>query len=899
MKCLWKNEMIDKTLAHYTIIEKLGAGGMGEVYRAEDTKLERHVALKILPDVFASDPERMARFEREAKLLASLNHPNIAAIFGLEEADGKHFLVMELIEGETLYQRLVQGALSIEDTLDVCRQIAEAVEAAHEKGIIHRDLKPANVKITPEGRVKVLDFGLAKALFEDEITPDLSKSPTLTAQMTQPGVILGTAAYMSPEQTKGKAVDKRSDIWAFGCILFECLTGKRAFKGETISEIVASILKDEPDWNKLAKDTPNSLRRLLNRCLNKDLRLRLQHIGDARLEILESLEIEPDIHETATRRFSLKRLGILAVLFISGVILTALFFILVRGEKNTVPSDSLYFSGILPEGLEITTAFSPPLVISPDGTQLLIQSGSWTSMDRQLLLLNLQSDFNPVPLEGAKGPNIHAPFFSTDGDSIGFVNGTALYWLKLSTGVTTKICDLPTKLLAGATCSSNNTIVIATAGTGLLCIGPGNDKPKTVTNLNSEEGVFGHWLPDFHPNGRHIVFTKKISGDEKPAVLDLETGQIHSIGNLPRANCARFLPPNKLVYTDAGDLFVVTLDLETWIAVGEPMKMISGVYTWSDSGLPYFSVSHTGSIVYSPGDITQSQRNLVFIDHEGIATPLTDLERAYIDPRFSPDGTKVAVTATTPGALGDIYVYDVSSGRETRLSTDRRAFWPRWTPDGRRVTYGSGYGTIAWKPVLEEAEEEIILRGKNPMPSSWHINGDVLIFEQFVAGRGSDIYELSLGGEPKVIVGSEADERFARLSPDGKWLAYSSNETGQFEVYIRPYPSNQRGQPVTVDGGDQPVWSSDGRRIYYLNANRLMVVPVNLSPELEIGNPKEILVDLFLTQANLQSYSTHYDVSPDEKYFVMLQGGEKIFTSRYNFILNWSQEVERRLKNTK
>ncbi|MGA2263257.1 MAG: protein kinase, partial [Acidobacteriota bacterium] len=527
--------MIGTTLSHYRITEKLGAGGMGVVYRAEDTNLDRQVAIKVLPDIFSGDPERLARFEREAKLLASLNHPNIAAIHGLEEAGGKRFLVLELVEGETLAQRIAKGPLPVDETLDVCRQIAEGLEAAHEKGIIHRDLKPANVKITPEGKVKVLDFGLAKAFHGETAAADASHSPTLTDQMTRPGVILGTAAYMSPEQARGKPVDKRADIWAFGCILYECLTGKRAFEGETVTETLAAILKAEPDWHALPVEASENLRAVLRRCLQKDASHRLRDIGDARIEIGDSIAQLAEA-VSVLRRYPFRWiLACAAVVLLVGILIGVA---LMRYSQPATSSPVLRSvikvePGHWLDGLRRSREAQSPsrtaMAISGDGRFAVysaIEENPGPQAKPQLYLRRMDQA-EAKPITGTEG-GIN-PFLSPDNHWVGFWADGKLKKVPVDGGVPATLCDAA--FIFGASWGPDNSIVFARGvAAGLSRVLADGGKLESLTTPDPKREEYGHRLPSWLPNGKAVLFTvMRHAWDSQPwlALLRLDTREWH------------------------------------------------------------------------------------------------------------------------------------------------------------------------------------------------------------------------------------------------------------------------------------------------------------------------------------------------------------------------------------
>ncbi|MEO8348112.1 MAG: protein kinase, partial [Acidobacteriota bacterium] len=620
--------MIGSNLGHYHIEEKIGEGGMGEVYRARDSVLRREVAVKVLPSIFASDPERLARFEREAHLLASLSHPNVGAIHGFEESGGVRFLVLELVPGETLAERLSGGPLPVAEALEVCRQIAEALEAAHEKGIIHRDLKPANVKITPQGKVKVLDFGLAKAF--DTVSSDAvdrSQSPTITTGATQQGVILGTAAYMSPEQARGKAMDRRTDIWSFGCVLYEALTGKSAFVGETVSDTLAGILTREPEWDRLPVSTPANVRALLRRCLRKEPERRLRDVGDARIELEEALSGAADTAAPATARPSAARVGVAAL---AGLVLGAVAAWIAGsrfGRQPAVIAPVARFSIPLPAKSTLFTGIHS-IALSPDGSLLAFaaQSGG----QRQLYLRRLD-DLESKPIAGTEGGI--EPFFSPDGQWIGFWHpvSRALKKVALSGGAPLTLCE--TDVLYGASWGADDTIVFSpTVPGGLARVPAAGGKVEPVTKLDLDKNERDHRYAQILPGGKAVLFTiadSKIDSydDARIAVQSLETGERKIL--VEGGTLGRYSPSGHLLYVRAGNLLAVPFDLARLAVTGPPVPVLKGVFESVNQGSAHFDVARNGSLAYVPGGAEGAERTVVWVDRQGKAEPLPLPQRAY------------------------------------------------------------------------------------------------------------------------------------------------------------------------------------------------------------------------------------------------------------------------------
>ena len=669
--------MIGKTLSHYKVIEKIGQGGMGVVYRAEDTNLSRDVAIKVLPEQFTKDPQRLARFEREAKLLASLNHPNIAAIYGFEEADNVRFLAMELVPGETLAERVAKGPVPVEEALEICRQIAEGVEAAHEKGVIHRDLKPANVKVTPEGKVKILDFGLAKA-FEDEIpAADISQSPTLTEEMTRAGVILGTAAYMSPEQARGEEVDKRTDIFAFGCVLYELLTGRRTFEGKTVTDTLAKVLEGVPDWKALPNNTPWRIQELLQRCLSKDPDDRLFHVGEARIQIKKALK-EPATASptvvTGTVQPGGQRWGMTMGLVVLGAVVAGLVvWFLVQPSSPEQPLNQFVITP--PPGAPLVDTAGTDLAISPDGRRII-----YLSQDQRQLYLRSMDDPTVRPIRGASGagPNF---FFSPDGEFVAFITGSGdLTKISLAGGASMTISSTPA--LRGGSWHAESGIVFSGAGGGLYQVSATGGEPELLAIPDPGQGRF-YVSPEILPDGKAVVFTVINDVNFQTAVLSLETGEKKIV--IEGGRQARYVPTGHLLYevANSGTLMAAPFDLTQLEITGDSAPILEGVRQTTGAAID-FAFSADGTLVYVPGGSSAPhQHSLVWVDRQGRETLVTEEKRPFAAPRLSPDGKQVALS------IGDVTgrnlsIFDFEAGSLSRLTFENeRNGSADWSPDGK------------------------------------------------------------------------------------------------------------------------------------------------------------------------------------------------------------------------
>ncbi len=699
--------MVGTTISHYKVLEKIGQGGMGEVYRAEDTNLSRDVAIKVLPEQFTQDPQRLARFEREAKLLASLNHSNIAAIHSFEHSDDIHFLVLEVVPGETLAERVAKGPRPVEEALEACRQIAEGVEAAHEKGVIHRDLKPANVKVTPEGKVKILDFGLAKAFEADPPVTDISQSPTLTEEMTRAGVILGTAAYMSPEQAKGEAVDKRADIFAFGCVLYELLTGKRAFEGETITETLGAIIHKEPDWEALPGATPWRIQDLLRRCLTKDVHDRLDGIGNVRIDmklaLAEPTAVSPPGMDSAVQ--PKRRLWAMACVGLVALTIMAAWNLWPEPTSQLVSRLAVP----LPPNEVLAGDNAPMVALSPDGTQLAYVASSDTGVQIYLRALDA---FEARPLAGTR--DARNPFFSPDGQWIGFFAGGDLKKVSTSGGAPVTLCNVGEP--RGATWGPNDIIIFAlSVGRGLMQVSASGGAPQQLTTLN--EGEQTHRWPQLLTDGRTVLFTigNAIgSGDDGTiAAQRLDTGERQIL--IQGGSYGRYVSTGHLVYYRAGTMMAVSFDLGRLEVLDTPAPVLEGIRSFGNTGVGQFDFSNQGSLVYVPGLPRNLERTLVWLDREGASEPLGAPLRAYLDPRLSPDGNRLAVRIAEENS--DIWTYDLQRRTLSRLTfATGSSETPVWTPDGKRVTFAGdrdGVRNLIWRLADGSAEEERLVALEN------------------------------------------------------------------------------------------------------------------------------------------------------------------------------------------
>ena len=889
--------MVGTTISHYKVLEKIGQGGMGEVYRAEDTTLKREVAIKVLPEQFTKDPQRLARFEREAQLLAQLNHSNIAAIYGFEHSDDIHFLVLELVPGETLRKRVAKGPVPVEEVLEVCRQIAEGLEAAHEKGVIHRDLKPANVKVTPEGKVKILDFGLAKAFEAEPPVTDISQSPTLTEEMTRAGVLLGTAAYMSPEQARGKPVDKRTDIWAFGCVLFEMLSGQAAFSGEDITDLLAALVRSEPEWSCLPAPLHPRLPELLERCLEKEAKNRWHDIADVRLDI-QKVQKDPDglrvEVQGVTSRGSRRVLTTGAAAFAVGAVLAGIA-VWVLTPESAAEARIVRFSFNVPETPEMD--LSPgKIALSPDGTRIAYIGALPGDSDqqpgeavRQLYLRSMQeSQGTPVPgTEGARHP-----FFSPDGAWVGFVAGGKLQKVPVSGGAPLEICNAWN--MFGASWGQDDRIIFGGGiGSGLLQVAVAGGTPKSLTSPDPEKGEVHHGSPEILPDGRTVLFTIGTGNGSHIAKLSLDTGQWEEL--LPSGAGPRYLSAGYIVFSENGNLRLARFDMDTGQVNGSVVPVLDGVQwqKWGGLEIAAFEVSRTGDLALVPGGHEGFQRRPVWVDHRGRETTIDVDPDFYITARISPDERgRVALNKLNELGIGEIWVMNADGSQAFPVADEGTDYNPVWTTDASTLTYTS-HGNIFEIVVDQEAERVPFLRRENyQFPRSWSPDGQFLAFVEFLP-TGSRVWIMSRDGEPEALLDSSFNSLSPRFAPQGDWIAYVSDESGEDEVYVRRYPGLERGRLVSRDGGREPVWASNGEQLFYRSGDRMMAVEITTEPNFRNGEP----VELWERPYYSQEISTSYDVDSEGRFLMLaLPDATGARTGTINVVLDWFTEIEERMQ---
>jgi serine/threonine-protein kinase len=944
-------------LGPYEIVAAIGAGGMGEVYRARDTKLDRDVAIKVLPEAFVADPERVARFQREAKTLASLNHPNIAIIHGLEHQERLRprraedeqvrgevsasaragggapapveevglFLVMELVEGEDLSQRIegqrAKGSgLPIDEALPIAKQIAEALEAAHEQGIIHRDLKPANIKVRPDGTVKVLDFGLAKAIEEaggagragGAGAASASMSPTITTPaMTMAGVILGTAAYMSPEQAKGRAADKRSDVWAFGCVLFEMLAGKRAFEGDDVSDTLAVVLRGSPDWDALPATTPAPIVKLVRGCLQKDRKERVPDIAVARLEIKEALTAPADSGRAATRsqpapapRPLWKRaIPVAVTAVLAGAMVGATAWEL---RPARPPAAVTRFALTLAEGQTFTANATLSVAVSPDGTRLVYAANNQ-------LYLRSMSELEARPIPGtSQTPSPGSPVFSPDGQSIVFFSQVdrAIKKIAVSGGAAVTICPAETPFLGMSWDTSG--ILFGQARKGILRVSANGGQPETLVKVKDGEFLHG---PQLLPGGEWVLFTSATAttseGWDKAQIVVQSLKSTERKILVAGGSDGRYVPTGHIVYALGGVLFAIPFNLGHQAVMGGPVPVLEGVRrsNTGSTGITHLAISGNGTLAFTPGPTSTSsaQADLALIDRNGTVQPLKFPPGAYEYPRVSPNGKHIAFDSDD-GKDAIVWIYDVAGTSSIRrLTLGGRNRVPVWSADSEHVAFQSdreGDLAIWWQRADGTTPAERLTKPDKDtahVPESWSPDGKTLLLG---AARGGNSYSLmALAIEDKKVApfGGVVETLFpptAAFSPDGKWVAYSAGlTTPSGTVFVQPFPPTGATYPISKNG-IHPAWSPDGKELLYgPAAGSAAAVSVTTRPSFSFGNPV-ITPRVFIERG--PTVERTYDVMPDGRFLAVVAAGQNSTTGapsapQIQVVLNWFEELKTRV----
>jgi serine/threonine-protein kinase len=895
--------MIGKSISHYRITGKLGAGGMGEVYRARDTKLNRDVAIKVIPDAFSRDADRMARFAREAQVLAALNHPNIAAIYGVEESA----LVLELVEGPTLAERIAPGPIPAEEALPIARQIAEAMEYAHEQGVIHRDLKPANIKLTPKGQVKVLDFGLAKLTEQGQ--------EGVTA-LTQTLAIAGTLGYLAPEQLQGKAVDARSDIFAFGCVLYELLSGRRAFPGNTL----AATAMAEP---KAIEGAPKELEKLMRRCLRKDPERRIQHMDDVRVA-LEDLKEDSESDGVSAAQARPAEPGAARRLWLGWVVATvglATVAFLHFRDGPPAPATSVITSTIKVEpghwldGMRAVYTFGRPsrtaMAISGDGRFVVysaIEENPGPQAKPQLYLRRMDQA-EAKPITGTEG-GIN-PFLSPDNRWVGFwaENEKKLKKVPVDGGVPATLCSAST---FGASWGPDNSIVFASGGGGLSRISADGGEPESLTTPDPKREEYSHRLPSWLPNGKAVLFTvMRNAFDSQPwlALLRLDTREWHVL--LQDAADGKYVSTGHLVFLRQGTLMAVRFDPARLEVIGQPSPLVDNVMQAfgisggnDNTGAGQFNVSDSGALIYAAGGVLPPMQNsLAWVDQRGIEQAVTSSQMPFFAPRLSPDGQRIVYV--TIGREEQVWVYDLNTGTNSRLTSEGRAADPIWTPDGKRIVF-------LWRKSTAAQLYSQPYDGSSPMerlttseyeqrPGSWSSNGQTLALVESHPGTGADIVLLEArSGLVRPFLNSRFQETYPDFSPDGRWIAYTSNESKRDEVYVQPFPGPGMKHQVSSQGGSQPLWARDGKQLFYRSkgGDQVWVVEVRTDGGFSPSKPRLLFDRPGYSEG---SPIRGYDLSRDGQRFLMVKREQRKPTPVTEMILvqNWFEELKQKLPTGK
>jgi serine/threonine-protein kinase len=877
------------SLGPYRVECFLAAGGMGEVYRATDTRLHRKVAVKVSAAQFSE------RFEREARLIGSLNHPNICQLYDI----GPNYLVMELVEGPTLANRIRRGALPLDEALTIARQIAEALEAAHEKGRVHRDLKPANIKFTPEGVVKLLDFGLAKAAEEPTAAGDPSDSPTQTISPTRAGVILGTAAYMSPEQARGEAVDKRADIWAFGCVLYEMLTGKAVFHGDTTSDILAAVLRSEPNWSALPVGTPPRIRKLLQRCLERYRNQRLRDIGEARIAIDAHEEEAPHKSRTA------------GVFPWAAVLATAVCLAVAgwwRATRPAPPRQLIRLTAQLTPGAFIDRFRGAWLALSPDGTRIVVAesepAGGWRLVTRSLD----ESQF--APLFGADGGV--KPFFSPNGQWIAFFADNKLKKIPVRGGVPVTLCDAP-EFYRGASWGDDGNIVAAFSGgsTGLVRISSSGGAATAVTQVRKENGETAHGWPQVLPGAQVVLFTAHGAGaddESEIAVVSLKTGERKTV--YKGGFFGRYLPSGYLVFLRGNTLFASPFDLRRLALTATPQPVLEEVNS-NVSGGGDFNFSLNGTLVYANSKVEVSfPFSIWWLDSMGQTKPLHVTPGLYENPRLSPDGKRLAFELPTSPAQADIWVKDLERDTLSRVThLPGRNNFPLWTPDGNSIVFISDSQAtpgIYWIRADGVGEPQRLTDKDYQAPTSFSPDGKRLAYSQVELGARfhSKIWTAPVEGNhehPRLgkaepFLHTSFSEEYPAFSPDGHWLAYSSDESGTDQLYVRPFPGPGSKWQVSTGGGSHPIWARKEHKLFFVTPDwKIMVLDYGVSGNSFVPGKPHVWSPKSLAWLG-GNYP--YDLAPDGKHFAVVinpaaEQGQRP-TDSVTVLLNFFDELRRR-----
>ena len=890
-----------RRLGPYEILSAIGAGGMGEVYKARDTRLDRIVAIKVLPTHLAGRGDLRERFEREAKTIASLNHPHICTLYDTGHQDGIDYLVMEYLEGETLAQRLAKGSLPLEQVLQYAIEIADALDKAHRKGVTHRDLKPGNIMLTKTG-TKLLDFGLAK--LKQEVAPanvPLSELPTANDPLTAHGTIVGTLQYMAPEQLEGKEVDARTDIFAFGAVVYEMATGKRAFEGKTQASVISAIMSsDPPPMSSLQPMTPPTLDRVIKRCLAKESDERWQSANDLTNELKWIAEGESQVTLATTTTKGIRSLGRQALILSLGTLfLGSAITALAMWTLKTSPPQPVTRTVInLPPGQQLAGVDpGPALALSPDGTQLAYvarQAGT------QQLYLRAMDSLEARPISGTEGAT--EPFFSPDGQWLGFFAGEKIKKVSVNGGAAQTLGEAV--FPSGASWGSQGVIAFAPVNfTGLQQVSDAGGAPQPLTRF--EKGENTHRWPELLPGGKAVLFAAGTGFTNQVAVQSVGTTERRYL--VQGGTNPRYLPSGHLVYAQGGNLMAAPFDSQRLTTTGPGVPVVEAVLQSANSGAAQYSFSATGSLVYVSGDLqSAAQSRLVWVSRNGTEQPLAAPAHSYWGPRLSPDGRRVATAIQEPET--QIWLYDLSRETLTRLTFEGSVNQnPVWTPDSKRITLTSnkeGTLSIFWQLAdgsggLERLNTSEYIQ----VPGSWSPDGQLLAFAELNPTTGVDIWVLRMGDpspgsglarKAQPFLRTPFSESAPRFSPDGRWLAYISDESGRYEIYVQPYPGPGGKWQISTEGGTEPMWNPNGRELFYRSGDKMMVVELTTQPGFAAGTPRMLFEGPYVPTPTTPP---NYDISPDGQRFLMLKPSEStgVAPTQINVVLNWFEELKQKV----
>jgi serine/threonine-protein kinase len=871
----------------YEIVSALGAGGMGEVYRARDTKLRRDVAIKVLPEAVRLDPERLARFEREALVLASLNHPNIASIYGIEETQNIVALILELVEGGTLAARIARGPIAVGETLTTARQIAEALETAHEKGVVHRDLKPANITITPTGLVKVLDFGLAKVAATAGVPADDTQAVGVTE-----GMVIGTAAYMSPEQARGQAVDRRTDIWAFGCVLYEMLTGLRLFEGKTTTDTLSLVFMKDPDWSALPAQVPPAIRALLKRCLERDRQRRLGDVAAIRFALEDVAGLSAIDQQTAGSTSAAahgSRTALWLSVFAIAAVTVGVAWSVARFTSSRSPlAAKATHRTFVPAG-SLTADGEAVIALSPDGHRLAYVG---SHEGRQQLYLQEVDQFDSTAIRGTEGAV--AVSFSPDGNWLAFAADRKIRKVAVTGGEPEELGEFgEDNGSSSLKWESNDSILFSNGPTsGLWRIPASGGSASQVTTLAA--GELEHHSPQLLPDGKTLLYSARLTGfnDSQIVVQSLEAGQRRVIA---KGAAVRYIPPGYLAYVQAGTVYVAPFDLTRLEITGSAVIALQGVRMTINRSAQ-IAYSRAGSMAYLPAGGNAGPDTLVWVNRSGAEVPTAVSAVTIWAPRVAPDLRRVAAAINGGRSdRSDVWVYDMTRNASSRVTFGESSLYPVWSPDSARLAYNvrqNGRDEIHVKVLGDSAPDTRLPTNRDiDFPFSWSPDG------RFIAGVSVDrtgnhvwVYGVNDASASRIFTPTTFKEGAPTFSHDGRWIAYTSSKSGRNEIYMRPFPGPGEEWTLSIEGGNEPVWARKTGQLFYRQGDAMMAVDITTTPTTVVGKPRKLFEKSY---ARSTAFWPNYDVSPDGQRFLMVKGSPTTPATRINAVLDWPEELKR------